>query len=123
MNPQLTSPKAYKSTLRHEGSQGSLSQLSNDDDLDDGAYSDEDGYASQSQGLAVSGEGNQPLSPSGSSVSSCQPPSFLASLNLTPSQMEDFLYTEGHFVYLQHKKGLARTSYDLDVVDHTQVGL
>jgi hypothetical protein len=53
-----------------------------------------------------------------------QPPglSFVASVQLSPSQLQDFLYVDGHFVYLQPRGGLARTAYDLQAVDHTKVG-
>lgn len=50
-----------------------------------------------------------------------QPASFVASVQLTPSQLQDFLYVDGHFVYLQPRGGLARTAYDLQAVDHTHV--
>jgi hypothetical protein len=50
-----------------------------------------------------------------------QAASFLSSVNLSPQQMHDLLYVDGNFVYLRPKGGLARTAYDLQVVDHTQV--
>jgi hypothetical protein len=84
---------------------------------EDGTHASED--AAHAMPVKAEASTNQVGSPTHEAPAA--PVSFVASVGLTPAQMDDFLHVEGHFVYLQPRGGLARTAYDLQVVDHTKV--